>query len=124
MTYTITLDLPDKVAQHARRIAAKTDQPLAEVLLTWLDQMATELPVEELPNDQVLSLSNMELDPAIQAELSELLAVNREGLLTAQQRLRLDELMQLYRHNLVRKAQAVKVAVERGLRPPLHNYAG
>lgn len=32
---------------------------------------------------------------------------------------RLDELMHLYRRGLVRKAQALKVAVERGLRPPL-----
>ena len=88
MTYTVTLELPDKIAQNARRIAVKTDQPLADVLIAWLDQMATELPVEALPNDQVLLLSNMELDATIQAELSDLLAVNREGLLTDRQRLR------------------------------------
>jgi hypothetical protein len=120
MAYTVTLELPDKIAQNARRIAVKTDQPLADVLIAWLEQMATELPVEELPDDQVISLSNMELDATIQAELSDLLAVNREGILTARQRLRLEELMQIYRHNLVRKAKAVKVAVDRGLRPPLN----
>lgn len=90
------------------------------MLLGWLDQIATEVPVEDLPDDQVLSLSTMELDPAMQTELSNLLAVNREGRLTSQQRLRLDELMQIYRHNLIRKAQAVKVAVERGLPPSLY----
>jgi hypothetical protein len=120
MAYTVTLELPDKIAQNARRIAVKTDQPLDDVLIAWLEQMATELPVEELPDDQVISLSNMELDATIQAELSDLLAVNREGILTARQRLRLEELMQIYRHNLVRKAKAVKVAVDRGLRPPLN----
>ena len=82
--------------------------------------MGAELPVEELSDEQVLSLSTMQLDHIIQTELSDLLAVNREGRLTNQQRLRLDELMQIYRHNLLRKAQAVKIAVERGLRPPLY----
>lgn len=124
MTYTVTLDLPDKIAQNARRIAAKNHQPLAEVLIGWLDQMAADLPVEELSDAQVLALSSAELEIDVQAELSDLLALNREGALTAVQRLRLEELMQVYRHNLIRKAQAVKVAVERGLRPPLHTYAG
>jgi hypothetical protein len=32
---------------------------------------------------------------------------------------RLDALMQTYRHGMVRKAQALKVAVARGLQPPL-----
>jgi hypothetical protein len=36
------------------------------------------------------------------------------------QRQRLDELMQVYRHGWVRKAQALQVAVQRGLRPPLN----
>lgn len=123
MTYAVTLDLPDKIAQNARHIAAKTHRPLTDVLLGWLDQIATDLPVEDLTNEQVLAVSSMQLDPAIQAELSELLASNREGTLSHQQRLRLEELMHLYRRNLVRKAQALKVSVDRGLRPPLYTHA-
>ncbi len=120
MAYTVTLDIPDKIAQNARSVAVRTHRPIDDVLLAWLDQMGAELPVEELSDEQVLSLSTMQLDHIIQTELSDLLAVNREGRLTNQQRLRLDELMQIYRHNLLRKAQAVKIAVERGLRPPLY----
>lgn len=124
MTDTVTLNLPDKIAQNARRIAAKTHRSLPDVLLGWLDQIASDLPVEDLNDEQLLATSVMQLDPMIQAELSELLAANREGTLTRQQRLHLDELMQLYRRNLIRKAQAVKTAVDRGLRPPLHPYTG
>ncbi|MCE7979752.1 MAG: hypothetical protein DYG89_01055 [Caldilinea sp. CFX5] len=124
MAYTVTLDIPDKIAQNARSVAVRTRRPIDDVLLTWLDRMADEVPVEDLSDEQVLSLSTMELAPAMQAELSELLAVNREGMVTSQQRSRLDELMQVYRHNLIRKAQAVKAAVERGLRPALHGQAG
>ena len=53
-------------------------------------------------------------------ELGDLLARNREGQLSDSERARLDELMQIYRRGLVRKAQALKVAVERDLRPPLN----
>jgi hypothetical protein len=51
-----------------------------------------------------------------QAELSQLLEQNREGLLTEPGRQRLDALMQIYRNGLVQKAEAWKVAVERDLR--------
>ena len=123
MSDTVTLELPDKIAQNARRVAAKTRRSLPDVLLGWLDQIADDLPKEDLPDEQVLAISAMQLDQAIQLELGELLAANREGTLAHQQRLRLDELMQLYRHSLIRKAQAIKVAVNRGLRPPLSIYA-
>ena len=54
-----------------------------------------------------------------QEELSELLARNREGALTDAERDRLDGLMRVYRRGLVRKGQALKTAVARGLKPPL-----
>ena len=77
-------------------------------------------PVESLPDDQVLALCDTQMDAEQQEELGDLLTRNREGLLSSTERTRLDELMQTYRHGLVRKAQALKVAVERGLRPPLN----
>ena len=49
-----------------------------------------------------------------------LLARNREGSLTSDERRRLDELMQVYRRGLIRKAQTIHVAVQRGLRSPLN----
>jgi ribosomal protein S9 len=48
-----------------------------------------------------------------------LLATQREGALTADERGQLDTLMEIYRRGMVRKAQALKVAVARGLQPPL-----
>jgi len=45
---------------------------------------------------------------------------NREGQLDNEETNQLDELMQVYRGGLVRKARALKVAVERGLRPALN----
>jgi hypothetical protein len=54
-----------------------------------------------------------------QEELSSLLARNREGQLDDTDRIRLDALMQMYRRGLVRKAQAWRVSVARGLRAVL-----
>ncbi|MEZ4730821.1 MAG: hypothetical protein R3E79_27175 [Caldilineaceae bacterium] len=123
MSYTVMLELPDNIAQNAHQVAMQTERSITDVLLAWLDQAVTEIPVEELSDEQVLALNTMELETSVQAELSDLLALNREGTLPDRQRRRLDELMQIYRHNLVRKAAALKVAVDRGLRPPLNTQA-
>ena len=113
---TITLELPEATARSAKAIALRTRRRLEDVLVEWLDQAAAEAPVEYLADEEVLALCSLQLDSKLQGELSELLAQNREGLLNQQAQVRLDELMQFYRHGLVRKAQALKVAVERGLR--------
>jgi hypothetical protein len=66
-----------------------------------------------------LALRDLQMSDELQAELSDLLARQRERTLDTPARGRLDELMSMYRRGLVRKAQAVTVAVERGLQPPL-----
>jgi len=118
MNSTVTLELPEPLARSIQEIAARTHRRPEDILLAWIDQVVSELPVDSLSDDQVLSLCDLEMDAAQQEELSELLARNREGQLSDVEHKRLDELMQIYRRGLVRKAQALKVAVERGLRPP------
>ena len=115
----VTLELPDEVARSAREVADRTYRPLEDVLVDWIGRVAAERPVESLPDDQVLALCDIEMDVEQQEELGNLLARNREGLISNAERARLDELMMAYRRGLVRKARALKVAVERGLRPPL-----
>ncbi len=120
MNETITLQLPERVTVTARQVAKRTKRRLEDVLLDWLDRSAEDLPVEMLPDEQVLLLAGSQLAPDTQQELSALLALNREGTLSARQHVRLDELMKDYRHGLVRKAQALQTAVDRGLLPPLN----
>jgi plasmid stability protein len=115
----VTLELPDELAMRARALATRTHRRLEDVLVDWLDRAAIEPPVESLPDAELLALCDIELSPQQQAELDELLAHNREGQLDEKGRAQLDSLMQVYRRGLVRKAEAIKVAVERGLRPPL-----
>jgi hypothetical protein len=90
------------------------------VLVEWIDRASQELPVESLPDDWVLALCDMQMESEQQEALSELLDRNRERQLNNEEANQLDELMQVYRGGLVRKARALKVAVERGLRPALN----
>ena len=119
MAETITLQLPEPLAQQARAVAALTHQPLEDLLVEWIGDAIAELPIESLPDDQVLALCDLQMDKAQQAQLSELLALNREGDLNPAAASQLDALMQVYRRGLVRKAKALQVAVSRGLRPAL-----
>jgi hypothetical protein len=103
--------------QRAKETAALTNRRLEDVLVEWIHQAATHLPIESLPNAQVLALCESRLSDADQSALSDLLSCNREGQLNPDQARQLDELMQLYRRGMVQKARALKVAVSRGLRP-------
>ncbi len=116
----LLVDLPEQLAQRARQVATSSQRRLEDVLLDWLAQSAVDSPVELLADDQVLALTQSQLSANQQTELSMLLEANREGRTNAQQQARLEELMVVYRRGLVRKAQSVKVAVERGLIPPLN----
>jgi len=115
----ITVQVSDRVVRSAAHVAAQSQRRIEDVLADWLDRVVTELPVNELPDQEVLALTELQLAPEQQATLSELLMQNREGTLNAEGRRRLDEMMRIYEHGLLRKAQALRVAVQRGLREPL-----
>jgi hypothetical protein len=119
MSVTVTLEVPEEVARRARALAAKTQRRFEDVLVEWLDRAGEEPPVESLPDEEVLALCDAQMEAGQQEELSDLLSRNREGSLRAEDRGRLDSLMRVYRGGLVRKARALKTAVERGLRPRL-----
>jgi hypothetical protein len=119
MSEIVTLELPDHVVCSARAVAERTHRRVEEVLVDWLDQAGAEVPVNCLSDEEILSLCNGQLTGQDQEELSCLLARNREGRLEDTDHAKLDALMQMYRRGLVRKAQAWKVAVTRGLRAML-----
>ncbi len=124
MSEIVTLELPDVLAQNARSVAAQTQRRIEDVLVEWLDRAATDIPVDALPDDQVLALVDLQLIEAQQAELSDLLAGQREGILDELERSRLAGLMAMYRRGIVRKARATQIAVERALRPRLDSTRG
>jgi hypothetical protein len=119
MSEKVTVELPTDLARRAHAVAAQTQRPVEEVLLEWLDRGGGEPPVESLPDAELLALCDAQLAEGLQEELSDLLESHREGALPARDAERLSALMQTYREGLVRKAQALKAAVARGLKPRL-----
>jgi hypothetical protein len=119
MSELVTLELPEPLVESARAVAVRTHRQVEDVLVAWLDRAASEVPLALLPDEQVLALRDLEMDAGEQGELSDLLARQREGQLTGDKRTRLDVLLTAYRRGMMRKAEALKVAVERGLQPPL-----
>jgi hypothetical protein len=119
MSQQVTIQVSDEVVRHATEVATQTRRPIEAVLAAWLESVVNELPVEQLPDNEVLVLTALQLTDQQQDALSELLALNREGTIEAAQQRYLDELMRLYEHGLLRKAQALRVAVQRKLLAPL-----
>jgi hypothetical protein len=121
MSEPITLQVSDQVVSQAARVAARSQRRIEEVLAEWLERAVTELPVEALSDEEVVALTELQLTAEQQLTLNALLAQNQEGTLDSEGRHQLDELMRAYEHGLLRKAQALRVAVQRGLREPLQS---
>ncbi len=100
-------------------VAARTQRRVEDVLAEWLERTAGALPIESLSDEQVLALRDLRLDDAQQAELSDLLERQREDMITGVEHARLAALLELYQQGMLQKARALKVAVARGLQPPL-----
>jgi len=120
MVERFTVDLPAQTARIIRAIAARTGRKEDAILSDLIDQSVSEIPVTSLPDGELLAIADMMMDEQDQEELADLLDDQREGRLDPAKRARLDELMQVYRRGMVRKSEALKVAIQRGLRPPLN----
>ncbi len=118
MGETMLIEVPSELAQSARKAAEQSHRQVQDVLIEWMSKGSTDTPVRQLSDDQVLALRELEMDEAQQSELSDLLADQNAGTLDDEGRIRLTELMQVYRNVLARKSEAMRVAFERGL-PPL-----
>jgi hypothetical protein len=129
MTTQITLNIPDDVYQRAERFARLANRDIASVLADSIAQSIPPLgahintlpPVTELSAEQLLALTELQLEPKQDAQLSELLDQQQAGIISPESRLELEALMQIYQEGLLRKATALAEAVKRGLIPPLES---
>lgn len=120
MSQTVVLTLRDDLVEDVQRIAGLAQRPLEEILTEWIEQGAQSTSLlERLSDAEILALADAQMAADDQRDLSSLLAKQRENLLTETERAQLDTLMSAYRQGLVRKARALRIAVQRGLRPPL-----
>ncbi|MBL8187851.1 MAG: hypothetical protein JNK38_07575 [Acidobacteria bacterium] len=127
MSTQVTLALSDEVYHQARRMAQLTSSNVAEVLNDAIElslapvspSVAVSRPIADLPDKEILALTELQLPPAQDRHLSRLLDRQQAGKLAAAERAELMALMQVYQEQLLRKAQALSEAVRRGLIEPL-----
>jgi hypothetical protein len=128
MSEQVILNLPDhlwckrsyRLAKQVHEVAALTQRKLEDVLIEWLDRGSQdEIAIADLSDEQILKLCDLQISEPEQIRMSLLLEKQRESMLQQGELEQLDGLLQVYRRGMVRKAEALKVAVSRGLRARL-----
>ncbi|MEZ5426674.1 MAG: hypothetical protein R2747_10440 [Pyrinomonadaceae bacterium] len=120
MDQQITLTVSENVWLYAKAVATRNKQRIEEVLSDWLEKISGEIDVEKLSDSEVLALAELKMPSGQQKVLHELLEKNGEGELTEDEKKQLDAMMEVYEEATLRKSQALRVAVERGLIEPLN----
>ena len=119
MNQQITLTVSENVWLYAKAVATRNKRQIEEVLSDWLEKVSSEIDVEKLSDSEVLALAELKMPDEQQKVLHKLLDKNGEGELTKAESKQLDAMMEIYEEATLRKSQALRVAVERGLIPPL-----
>jgi uncharacterized protein YnzC (UPF0291/DUF896 family) len=127
MTIPITINIPEELYQRAKRFAHLANRDIASVItdtmLSSLPQMGEHIdalqPVETLSDEDTLALAHSQMEPESDAQMSALLAKQRENQLTEAEAIDLATLMQAYQEGWLRKTTALVEAVKRGLIEPL-----
>lgn len=127
MSMQVVVTLPDDVYRRVERLAHLASRDVADVVADTLalSLLPVGLPAEpirvvtELPDEELLELADLQMPPTQDQRFSRLLQKQQEGQLSDKERSELISLMQLYQDGLLRKAQALREAVRRGLREPL-----
>ena len=127
MSNQVMLNLSDTTYQQAQYLATLTRRDVNDVLIDTIELSLPSLysmdgnvtPVSMLTDDAVLTLAELQLDENDDAQLSQLLDKQQAGKLMYTEQLELERLMQLYQEGLLRKAEALAEAVQRGVHEPL-----
>jgi hypothetical protein len=76
MSQQITIEVPEQVIRRAARVAEQTSRSIEDILASWLEQATAKRPVEELPDEEVLALTNLRLTDEQEESLSVFLKEN------------------------------------------------
>lgn len=119
MNQQITLTVSDKLLQQAMLIASKKKHRIEDVLSDWLEGMYQEKFTDKLSDEEILALTKIKISFEEQERLSELLFKDREVGLNKEEQSELDLMLEISERNMLRKSEALRIAVKRGLVKPL-----
>jgi hypothetical protein len=127
MATRVVVTLQDDVYQRVERLAQLAHRDVAALLAETITLSfspvsgpAASVPdMTTLSDTEVVKLSELQLSPKQDRRLSQLLQKQQAQELSKREHAELCALMQSYQEGLLRKAQALHEAVQRGLREPL-----
>lgn len=119
----VTIDIPKQIyqdiSQLAKRRKKSVDKIIQQAVLREVKEFSfekeDERPLADCSDAEVLTLANSKMSETEARRQSELLEKQREELITPFERNELDVLFRVYQVGNLRKAQAIREAVERGL---------
>jgi predicted transcriptional regulator len=128
MNNQITITLPDEVYKRAEHFARLANRDIASIIADTIQFGIPSIsliaaafePISALSNEQVMALTELQMESEQDARLSELLDRQQAGIMTEVEYSELQALMQIYQELLLRKATALSEAVKRGLMEPLN----
>lgn len=119
MNQEVTLRVSDKLIKQAALYAVRKKRRIEEVLSDWLENVFQDKFADKMSDAEILALTKIQISSEEQARLSELLFKNRETGLGKEEQQELDLLVEISERNMLRKSEALRIAVERGLIKPL-----
>ena len=127
MSTQVAVRIPERVYKQAKRLAqlahCDLSDLLSEAIMLSLEPVslssAISKPVSALSDKEVLALTALNLPPAQDRQVSRLLLRQQAKKLSVKERAELISLMQVYQEGMLRKAQALREAVRRGLIEPM-----
>ncbi len=119
MNQQITLTVSENVWFYAKAVAVRSKQRVEDVLSDWLEKGSSEIDLEKLSDSEISALTKMKISAERQKRLSDLLFKNREAGLNKNEQSELDLMLEISELNMLRKAEALQIAVKRGLIEPL-----
>ena len=123
MSTEVKITRPDDVFRRAEHLAELTHRDVEEVLTDALRlslahvaaEVVSSPPVSSLSDDEVVALANSQMERARNRRLVALQRKLGAGTLRDEEHSELQGLVHVYQDGLLRKAQALREAVHRGL---------
>lgn len=127
MSTQITLTLRDDVFKQAETLAALSKNRVEDLLANAIETSLSPVespedfarPMSGLSDREVIALTELEMPQKQDKRLSLLLGKQQADTLKEKEKAELQKLMRVYQSGLLRKAQALREAVCRGLIEPL-----
>lgn len=127
MPVQITLTLPDRLIDRAKRLGEQTQRDMETILADTIEMVLPTLEnasdriadMSALSDAEVLKLAESKMDEVQNKRLGELQQHGKQTGLTEAERYELLALLQIYQIGQLRKSEALAEAVTRGLIPPL-----